>query len=52
MLTLKECSETVFYESALIQILQDLGPFNMLTVKGCSEMVFCREWANQFFDSL
>ena len=39
-------------ENALIFILQQFGPFKMLTVKRCSETGFFREWSNQVFDSL
>ena len=35
-----------------MHVLQEFGPFDMLTVKGCSETVFFREWSNQVVDSL
>ena len=39
-------------KSALMLLLQDLVPFNMLTAKKCSKPVFFREWATQVFHSL
>ena len=39
-------------ESALMQISQDFGLFNILIVKGVSETVFFKEWSNQVFHSL
>ena len=39
-------------ESALMQISQAFGRFNILIVKGVSETVFFKEWSNQVFNSL
>ena len=39
-------------ENDLMVILQEFGPFKMMTVKGCSETALFREWSKQVLHSL